>query len=83
MTEVFSTNIEDHAHAVMIARMIRNVFPDYLVNFDLDDCDHILRIQAHHSINVRAVMKIVRFTGFNANILPDEIPVAEPSWPVL
>lgn len=83
MTEVFSTNIENHPHALIVAGMIRNVFPDYRVNFDLDDCDHILRIQSSHDINVPAVLKIVRFAGFNAYVLPDEIPVAETSRPVL
>ena len=77
MTEVFSTNIENHPHALIVAGMIRNVFPDYRVNFDLDDCDRILRIQSQQEVDARAVINIVAFGGSTASVLPDEIPVGE------
>ncbi|HYG01168.1 MAG TPA: hypothetical protein VD927_01930 [Chryseosolibacter sp.] len=77
MTEVFSTNIDSLVHAARVGGLIRNIFPAYQINFDLEDCDKILRIQSPQEIDASIIINIVSFGGFDANVLPDEIPVGE------
>jgi hypothetical protein len=45
MIEVFKTNVENVDESKMIIRQLHAHFPDYKINFDLDDCDRILRIE--------------------------------------
>ena len=57
MVEVFTTNID----AILLAEQVRNKmqesFPGIRINFDIDDCDHILRIEGH----VFCVTEILRW----------------------
>ncbi len=45
MIEVFRTNITNHEIASEIVSELQCRFPLSLVNFDLEDCDRILRIK--------------------------------------
>jgi len=45
MVEVFKTNIERKRTAAKIKSELLELFPDCKINFDLDDCDRILRIE--------------------------------------
>jgi len=46
MVEVFKTNIRSHTTAIQIKLELHSLFPDCKINFDLDDCDRILRIES-------------------------------------
>jgi hypothetical protein len=74
MTEIFRTNILSNEDALIIKHKILRVFPGYAVNFDLDDCDHVLRVKGPNIVDATSVMLIVRENGFQAEILPDEVP---------
>ncbi len=72
MIEVFSTNVTKKRQTEMLLRQFRNVYPDYSVNFDLEDCDNILRVENQNGqIDVDAIREIVRKFGFSAEVLPD------------
>jgi hypothetical protein len=43
--EVFKTNVEDKTEANELKRILLQHFPGSRINFDLDDCDRILRIE--------------------------------------
>ena len=45
MVEVFKTNVEDAELAQLLIHKLLNYFSFFRVNFDLDDCDKILRVQ--------------------------------------
>ena len=45
MVEVFKTNVQSQFHANNLTEQISTAFVDYLANFDLEDCDNILRIE--------------------------------------
>ena len=45
MVEVFKTNVQKETDTNYIIAIINRQFPDYKVNFDLDDCDRILRVE--------------------------------------
>lgn len=45
MVEVFKTNVTSERKARQVLHLINRKFPSYKVNFDLEDCDNILRIE--------------------------------------
>jgi hypothetical protein len=45
MVEVFKTNVKRQSQAKNLLALLRQYFPNSRINFDLDDCDKILRIQ--------------------------------------
>lgn len=47
IVEIFKTDIQKEADKNYILAIIQNLFPDYKINFDLEDCDKILRIEAN------------------------------------
>ncbi len=46
MIEIFKTNVQKKSETKHIIAIIKKQFPDYEINFDLEDCDKILRIEA-------------------------------------
>jgi hypothetical protein len=73
MIEVFKTNVQDHEHAVMLVDRIHETFDGYKANFDLDDCDNILRVKCTTgSIQSSLLIDLLSDFGFSAEVLPDE-----------
>lgn len=76
MIEVFKTNVSDHDSAARILSLIKEDYPEYLANFDLHDCDHVLRIQTTtERVHAHAIISLLRIAGFNASILEDIVVV--------
>ena len=48
MIEVFKTNVKGSWHADQLAMLLYQHFPGSKIDFDLDDCDKVLRIDAAH-----------------------------------
>jgi hypothetical protein len=45
MVEVFKTNIQCVKAAIVLKEILSKELPDIQINFDLDDCDKILRTE--------------------------------------
>lgn len=45
MVEVFKTNEENYTDSEEILKTLKKKFPLLKINFDLDDCDKILRVE--------------------------------------
>ena len=45
MVEIFKTNVHDILHAEQIIDLLNHHFPAFMINFDLHDCDKILRVK--------------------------------------
>ena len=71
--EVFRTNISHKRHADVVAHDIGAQMPGVVVNFDLDDCDKVLRVASAEMIDNDVVLALVKNLGFICEILPDEI----------
>ena len=72
MIEVFKTNVENQDHAARLVEEIQKNF-GYKANFDLQDCDNILRVKsATTSIESNCLISFLKDLGFEAEILPDE-----------
>ncbi|MCX2679773.1 methyltransferase type 11 [Galbibacter sp. EGI 63066] len=73
MIEVFSTNISTEKQADKLLDQLQKRHPAYHINFDLEDCDSILRVESYNGqIDVRAVLKTVKNLGLSATVLPDK-----------
>lgn len=48
MISVYKTNIEQPAQAAMMINLLVRHFPTAKINFDLEDCDKILRVKGEH-----------------------------------
>ncbi|MES2616676.1 MAG: hypothetical protein V4613_02295 [Bacteroidota bacterium] len=70
MVEVFKTNIEETFQSKIVAAILEAHFPGYKVNFDLDDCDRILRIEAAE-INQSSIKTVLNERGYICEVLPD------------
>ena len=56
MVEVFKTNIQDAQLANYIVGELEKLFPNAAINFDLSDCDNILRIDHHEDVIARVIL---------------------------
>lgn len=71
MIEVFKTNVEDRDHANMLVDQIHKSFEDHNANFDLEDCDRILRVKcATGSVQSSLLINLLAGHGFSAEVLP-------------
>jgi hypothetical protein len=72
MVEVFKTNVTSDHQAKTLVSVIRYHFEGSKVNFDLDDCDRILRIEWSGTIVVEPVIELLKRMGVTAEVLLDE-----------
>ena len=68
MIEVFKTNVEQDLEAKEIVSLLLEHFPESRINFDLEDCDKILRIEGGNFLADK-VMMMVGERGFVCDIL--------------
>jgi hypothetical protein len=82
MVEVFKTDVGDAEAAKSLLKQIHENFNAYRANFDLSDCDHILRVQcALGTVCALSIIELLQKNGYWAEILPDEVPTyAYPSF---
>jgi hypothetical protein len=72
MVEVFKTNITCAEKAKQLVEMIHQLFGNYKANFDLDDCDNILRIVYGKAERPAAdFIQWLCSVGCEAELLPD------------
>lgn len=45
IVEIFKTNVQKESDRDHVIAMMQKHFPEYKINFDLEDCDKILRIE--------------------------------------
>ena len=73
MVEVFKTNVEDQTQAKILVDQIHDTFSNYKANFDLDDCDNILRVASNQEfICATCLINLLQNFGFYAEVLPDD-----------
>lgn len=70
MVEVFKTNVNHVAQANYIIALVFKQFPDYVANFDLNDCDKILRVEGV-KIDVKSIIVLLNQNSLTCEELPD------------
>lgn len=63
--EIFKTGVCRANEAEAVINVLFKCFPHYQINFDLDDCDHILRVETQHDhIDKKQIMDLVAELGY-------------------
>jgi hypothetical protein len=68
--EVFKTNVEHIGESVRLIQMLVPYFPKGSINFDLEDCDRILRVE-NDRVNCELVIRLLKESGYRCEVLPD------------
>lgn len=68
MAGIFKTNVYDIMQAEQVIALLNQHFPAFMINFDLHDCDKILRVKGE-SIPVNEIVDIVSANGFGCSVL--------------
>ncbi|EHQ26098.1 hypothetical protein Mucpa_1955 [Mucilaginibacter paludis DSM 18603] len=68
MIEIFKTNVENKQEVAVVIDLLRMYYQHAEINFDLEDCDRILRIKGE-GFCVENVIKILANNGFECCLL--------------
>ena len=68
IVEVFKTNVEEVELSELLIRQLEDQFPDSLINFDMEDCDRILRVEAR-TITTEKIIQILNSNGYSCEVL--------------
>jgi len=68
IVEVFKTNVEEVELSELLIRQLEDQFPDSLINFDMEDCDKILRVEAR-TITPEKIIQILNSNGYSCEVL--------------
>ena len=74
MIEVFKTNVKENSHANLLIDQIHKTFKGHKANFDLEDCDKILRVKYPEGLIEPALLiQLLNDFGFYAEVLCDNL----------
>ena len=68
MVEVFKTNVKQVKIARQLTASLLQHFPQHKVNFDLQDCDRILRIEGS-AVSIKKILEVVTGHGYECSVL--------------
>lgn len=68
MVEVFKTNVHKKGQSKVLLSFLSEAFPSFKINFDLSDCDKVLRVEGDH-VEASSIMILVEDFGFKCEIL--------------
>jgi len=67
--EIFKTNVVNRPAAAKLVKCLEALLLHAKVNFDLEDCDHILRVEAPQTIDVALIRDHILHHGYEAEPL--------------
>jgi hypothetical protein len=68
VVEVFKTNVQNQEAALILLNELHTHFPDTLFNFDLDDCDKILRAECNPILPAK-IIEFLNSKGYWCEVL--------------
>ena len=68
MVEVFKTNVQKKAQSKQLLCALYETFPAFKINFDLSDCDKVLRVEGEN-MEALKIMTLVEEFGFTCELL--------------
>ena len=72
MVEIFRTNVKNKKLAGKVLKALQQHLPAFNFNFDLDDCDRILRVQCNNTpIECIKVIQIVKGYSIEISLFED------------
>ncbi len=72
MVEIFKTNVKSKRLAGKVLKSLQSHLPAFHFNFDLDDCDRILRVQTNGCpVECIKIIQIVKGHEIDISLLED------------
>jgi hypothetical protein len=72
MIEVFKSNVRDPGQAKKLVELIHQTFQGYEANFDLEDCDKVLRVKSRSDrVKPTVLIELLKRRGFYAEVMMD------------
>jgi hypothetical protein len=68
MVEVFKTDVRQRRQAKLLLGILQKRFPLLRINFDLEDCDKILRVEGEN-IQHEKIARLIIENGYQCHIL--------------
>ncbi|MET3977836.1 NAD(P)H-dependent FMN reductase [Mucilaginibacter sp. UYP25] len=68
MIEIFKTNVRAKSRSRQLIQQLTAQFPASKINFDLDDCDRILRVEGR-DICAQRIIELLKLNGHCCEIL--------------
>ena len=68
MVEVFKTNVRKKSQSKLLLSKLSEAFPSCRINFDLSDCDKVLRVEGD-DLEPSEIMLIVKQHGVVCEVL--------------
>ena len=68
MIEVFATNVQEAAEASRLVTLLTRQYPGTRINFDLADCDKILRVEGKN-FSADSIILLLEETGYACAVL--------------
>ena len=68
MVEVFKTSVRTKKQAKGMLTVLSKTYPGFKINFDLHDCDKILRVQGQ-GIQTQKIRSFINAYGYQCEIL--------------
>ena len=68
MVEVFKTNVQEAGEAKLLLQKITGHFPEFKTNFDLSDCDKILRVEGE-DVSPQKIIELLNSDNYQCVIL--------------
>jgi len=68
MVEVFKTNVQKKAQSKQLLCALSETFPSFKINFDLSDCDKVLRVEGENMEALRIVILLEQY-GYTCEVL--------------
>jgi len=69
MVEVFKTNVEAPDESARIIEELLQRYPQSRINFDLSDCDRILRVEGE-KVHAGGIIELMAAIGYVCEVLP-------------
>jgi hypothetical protein len=69
MIEIFKTDVQNKAQAKSVMNLLQSGFSEAKINFDLNDCDKILRVEGINQIHIVQIVNDLNGLGFKCEIL--------------
>ena len=69
MIEIFKTNVQNKTQARQVVYSLRELFTEARINFDLTDCDKILRVEGIQESCQQSIINGLNNLGYNCEIL--------------
>ena len=69
MITIFKTNVESEEEAMMVLNYLFTSYPNFEINFDLEDCDNILRVKGEKFTDAE-IFSVLNTLGYSCEALP-------------